>query len=493
MSVIRSLHGRLILTCGVLVTLALLAFGYSYIQEQERRERAFHVEVINHQAQTVLEAIKLGMCQSSLDSVSMMLRDQAINPDVEEIKLIDVEGKTVASASGRNLPSIAPLKEIDSVLQRESRLVSSDGKVLTILRPVMNSPQCQNCHAGTDGILAYLEISSSFDPSEGSNVGFLAVTVSMAVISVLLLSLVLWYLQRRFIQIPLSSLGGAIQTAMDGDVSARAVAIGDDEIARLAISFNQLVDRLDGAQRGLEAAHEKEMEHADRLATVGELASGIAHEIKNPLAGIYATIQLQLEGTALDGHDREIIEEMSIQVQRIDKAVRDLLSYACPTSPEFKKGDLNENVARCISFVTPLAEKQGTVISSELDPGVPAVFLDGVLLDQVFVNILMNALQALKNSGSIMVTSSYDEQQKMIRISLSDNGPGLPDNVREQIFKPFFTTKHRGSGLGLSICRKNIERHRGTLEVQSQTGVGTRFVIQLPVSLSFGELLSKAE
>jgi hypothetical protein len=467
-----------------------VAFGYSYIHEQKRREHSFHVDVINHQAQTILEAIKWGMCQNSLDSVSQVLANQALNPDIYEIKLIDASGKTVASASGLNLPPVVTLSVMDSVFERESNLISSDGEILSIVRPIANSQQCQGCHSGTEGILAYLEVDSRLDPSEVGNMGFLAMMVSLAVISMLLLALALWYLQRKFIQMPLRSLGGAIQVAMDGDMNARATAVGDDEIARLAHSFNQLVDRLDGAQRDLQTAHEKEMEHADRLANVGELASGIAHEIKNPLAGIYTTIQIQLEGTPLDSPEREIAEEMSIQVQRIDKAVRDLLSYACPPSPEFKKGNINDNLSRCVSFIRPLADKQNTNITSEIDLKIPTAFLDSTLLDQVFINVLMNALQALKNGGTIIVTSEYDPDGQMARISIADNGPGLPEGVAERIFRPFYTTKHRGSGLGLSISKKNIERHRGTMSVQSQSGVGTRFIILMPVNVSFGDLLS---
>jgi signal transduction histidine kinase len=281
----------------------------------------------------------------------------------------------------------------------------------------------------------------------------------------------------------------AIQRAKDGDLSVQVGVRGSDELGRLAANFNDLITRLGKAQDDLKSLHAKQMEDAERLATAGELASGLAHEIKNPLAGISSTIQVMRESQSGQPADPEILGEMAAQIKRIEKAVTDLLSYACPPQPEFKKGNVNDNIERCVTFVTAMADHQKTAIKVGRDGSIPEFWIDAALLEQVLINTLMNALQALREGGSISVTSEFDSGNRAAVITIADDGPGIPGDMVGKIFRPFFTTKHKGTGLGLTICRKNVARHRGSMTVDSKLGEGVRVTICLPVDTTFEELL----
>ncbi len=491
MNGIQSLHGRLIIASGIAVSLTLAAFGYIYVQQQNRALESFHIQVFSRRSQSIMEAFSAEMARGGMDSVRQILSHEVQDPNLADIKLINSQGRIVISTSGLEGPSNLNLAVLDTVFQKDSRYSHREGKVLSIVNPIGNSARCHRCHSSADRLLGYLEVSFRFDPSERSYTGLLSSTIGFAMLFVVLLSVTLWYLQHRFVRRPIARLKDAIQGAMDGDLSVRVDVSGSDEIGRLTASFNQLISRLDKAQKELKAFHDRKMEMAERLATAGELASGIAHEIKNPLAGISSTLQVKLESTPEDSPDREILTEMAVQVRRIDKAVRDLLSYACPPEPEFKTGDLNERIKRCTSFISPVAELQNTAIRIQLQGEIPELLLDATLLDQVLVNILMNALQALRTGGTILVTSEFEPTEQIAEVCIADNGPGLPDDLKDKVFRPFFTTKHKGSGLGLSICKKNVERHLGTIEVESELGAGTKFIIRLPVNTTFKQLLDQ--
>ena len=490
---IKSLHGKLIISGGIAVAFVLVVFSYLYIIEQNNRLINFHTEVFSRHTQSISESFAKEMARGGMDSVEHIIINEADDPDIADIKLLNSNGDIIIAASGLRGKWNYSTAFLDSVFQNESRYLHQERDLFAIVKAIGNTPQCYRCHPSSDKILGYLEVTFRFDPREMNYTGFIGLIVGIGIFFIILLSVSLWYLQHRFVRKPIGSLEYAIRQAMDGDLSVQADISGNDEIAHLSRSFNKLIFRLDNAQRELKIIYDQEMEKAERLATAGELASGIAHEIKNPLAGIVSTLHVMLEKTPESSDDREILVEMSNQVGRIEKAVKDLLSYACPPLPEFKRQAINENILHCISFVTPLADRQDVQIIPGLDEDIPSLLLDSGLFDQVLLNILMNALQAINGEGNIAITSGYILDEQSVRVCIIDNGPGIPEEMRKQIFRPFFTTKHKGSGLGLSICKKNIERHLGSIDVESKPGKGTKFIITLPVNITFDQLMDHRE
>lgn len=224
---------------------------------------------------------------------------------------------------------------------------------------------------------------------------------------------------------------------------------------------------------------EQELSRARNLAMLGELAATVAHEIKNPLAGIHGATQILIRESARDDPRREILERMETQIRRLDATVRDLLRFSKPETPKYEKKNLRDLVLSLVDAIREDPRFEHIIIHASGDLDVPAD-CDERLMYQVFQNLLENAHDAMEGRGSIYIHFERFSDRSIVLIR--DAGPGIPEANRERIFDPFFTTKSRGTGLGLAICRKNIEAHGGTISVENDPRGGAVFVVRLPRS-----------
>jgi signal transduction histidine kinase len=251
-----------------------------------------------------------------------------------------------------------------------------------------------------------------------------------------------------------------------------------DEIGQLQKNLSELVDELNRANQQIKEMHVSQMVRADQLANVGEMAASIAHEIRNPVAGVQGALEIIKSEIQHDEPRKEIIEEMQTQLKRVNKAITDLLSYARPSAPHFVISDLSNLTRKTASLLTRQTQEKKINLQILNVTEIPDIFIDEKLIQQVFFNIIMNAIDAVKEDGRIQIyLSSIDDR---VVIKFSNNGEAIPENKRESIFKPFFTTKHKGTGLGLAISKKIIEQHNGTIRLDTTLNTGTTFIIELP-------------
>ncbi|MFZ2949391.1 MAG: ATP-binding protein, partial [Desulfuromonadaceae bacterium] len=273
-----------------------------------------------------------------------------------------------------------------------------------------------------------------------------------------------------------------MQKVEQGDFAVRIAYEGKDEIGRLIESFNSMVDRLDVTQKELEQLHFQQLERADRLASIGEMAAGIAHEIKNPLAGISAAVTIIKDDMAADDPRGEILGEVVDQVKRLDKTVNDLLFFGKPSLPELTSVDINTILTTTLKFASQHRGGGNIERRIELQPDLPPVYADDKQMQQVFLNIVLNACQAMVSGGVLGITSSLvvRDDVEYVRVDISDTGSGIPPQILEKIFTPFYTTKAQGTGLGLPICSKLLKLHKGDIRVTSDNTAGTIFTVELP-------------
>jgi signal transduction histidine kinase len=230
---------------------------------------------------------------------------------------------------------------------------------------------------------------------------------------------------------------------------------------------------------------------AERLAAVGQLAAGVAHEIRNPLTAIRSTMQYLLRGLDPGEPKHQLVEELLSEVDRINSTVGGLLSLS--RSGELRKTeiDLLEPLGRAVQLVTARAAEQEVVIESDVGGGGHGghplwVLGDAGQLKQVFLNLLLNALQSMPGEGRITVTAALwpsvrgREEARWVQVRIADTGPGIPPEQLRRVFDPFYTTKHDGTGLGLAICHGIIEQHEGEIQMESEMGAGTTVLIRLP-------------
>jgi signal transduction histidine kinase len=218
---------------------------------------------------------------------------------------------------------------------------------------------------------------------------------------------------------------------------------------------------------------EEQTRRAERLAAVGELAAGVAHEIRNPLTIIKMIFE---SGAALNAKDIEIITE---ELERMRKNVTHLLKFAKPIDPNREMCDVNEGLENVLFLLTRLLDEKRIVLQRALDANLPKIYADPIQLRQVFLNLLMNSIEALPENGMIRVTS-VRPANGWIRIQIEDNGIGMPQQVKDKLFVPFTTTKPTGLGLGLSIVKRIIKGHKGKIRIESAENRGTTVEIDLP-------------
>lgn len=264
-----------------------------------------------------------------------------------------------------------------------------------------------------------------------------------------------------------------------------AVAEGRTRVVALAASKLPEADPPSALLVGRDMTHEREMHarlmESDRLAAVGELVAGVAHEVNNPLSSISAFAQLLLRDTGLTPSQRDAIEVIRAETTRASQVVKDLLAFARRSEPQRAPLDLNGVIARSLRMRQYQFSETSVRVETALENDLPAVMGDSRQLQQVCLNLLTNAIQAMSLAGGMLRVSSYVVDDR-VRLEVSDSGPGIPSAARAHIFEPFFTTKKEGegTGLGLSVSYGIVKAHGGTIEIVETGPGGTTFRVTLP-------------
>jgi signal transduction histidine kinase len=280
---------------------------------------------------------------------------------------------------------------------------------------------------------------------------------------------------------PLRRLVGAAERIREGELGVEVGIDRDDELGELSRTFDQMSRELEASTHQIHELHEQELRRAAQLASVGELSSGIVHEIKNPLVGVASGLDLLSDRLdEADLRSQRILGQIRDEIHRMEVALQDLLSYARPKEPRLVRATPEQLIERLITLVRPQAEAGGTSVRYSCESDLPPVEVDPDLLNQALINLALNGIQAMEPGGVLDISAS--RAGDTVRFSVSDTGTGIPQERLQDILKPFFTTKHQGTGLGLAITRGIVERHGGRLEVESEPGAGSTFTIVISVA-----------
>ena len=303
-------------------------------------------------------------------------------------------------------------------------------------------------------------------------------SLGMEIVFVGLLIATAWIVARDIVA-PLSRLVDATRRVGKGDLGVRVVVRQPDELGELERAFNEMASALADTTARVKELHQREIERASQLATVGELASGVAHEIKNPVVGVSHGLDLVRRRIGDDPVLLPIMDEMGRQLQRIQQTLQELLAFARPATPMLAPVSVNHVVERALRLVAPVAQQARVELNVSGDPSPQRLLADEDMLYQALVNVLMNAIEATTAGGAVTVLTRHADTEVFIEVL--DTGKGIPAEDLERVFKPFFTTRHTGTGLGLPISREIIQRHSGHLTLESREGEGTTVTIRLPI------------
>jgi signal transduction histidine kinase len=296
----------------------------------------------------------------------------------------------------------------------------------------------------------------------------------------ILLCFVLLSVLLVLVERPLEDLMETIARVRRGDLSARVMfAQRRDDIGQLGRQFNEMVEQLERNRYEIEELHRREMGRAEHLATLGELAAGLAHEIRNPLAGIAGVVDLMGKELPADSRSRTVLADVQNEILHIQNILNDLLSYARPRPPTFHPADLNITIEQAVMLARQQVRTRPVKVMFTPNPSLPPVAHDPALIQQVVLNLVLNGIQAIPREGAVDIALSCEDDHALI--SVKDNGKGISPDSLPKIFRPFFTTRKEGTGLGLSLANGIVQSHGGKIEATSSLGQGTQFRIHLPI------------
>ena len=489
----NSLFWKMSLTIGVVL---VVVFGISsYLTYRIQSEQALTAT----KTQAILltrglkNTIRIGMESGHTESLVSIFQTVGTLPGVEKLRVFNEEGKIRYSAKPAEVGHLTD--ELDYTVYRSPERSTPFQSEVTghrsfcMVDPIENEAKCRRCHPQDVEVLGVLDVCLSMEDTEKSIAFNRFLLLSSTGLAVILTSGIASILLKRFVSRPVAQLVKTMESVEAGKLDGRAEIRTGDELGRLGNSFNEMIRKLSDAQDELEKFHHRQLARADRLASLGEMAAGIAHEIKNPLAGIYGAAQVLANEFPEGDPKREIVGEMMTLLKRLDNTIKDLLNFARYTEPQLTKGNLNDVIDKVLFLVQQIPEGKRARIRREFDPGMPEIEMDQEQVKQVFLNLALNALQARPDSVTLTIRTHGEVPADVLDIryrsgyvmaTVSDDGPGIPPDKLGKIFQPFFTTKENGTGLGLSMTRKILDLHEGRITAGSGPGGGATFTVFLP-------------
>jgi len=321
---------------------------------------------------------------------------------------------------------------------------------------------------------------------------------SMAVICVILLLTILYFITSTIIQ-PLKKMVTATSQIAKGDLGHKVEVDLKDEIGQLALSFNKMTQELKLANDKLllwgktlekrveERTRElREMQdslvQSEKLASLGKMAAGVAHEINNPLTSILINTHLMMEKAGKDHPFLESLSMLEEETSRCSEIVKGMLEFSRQNPPRKMNEDVNDLINQCVKLLENQVAFQNIRIIRDLSPNLPQAMLDGNKIKQVFWNMMINAAEAMPSGGSLTIMSRLSEDKKNMEVVFEDTGQGIPKENINKLFDPFFSTKSSGTGLGLAVSYGIIRQHQGRIDVRSEPGQGAVFTVSLPAA-----------
>jgi two-component system NtrC family sensor kinase len=309
------------------------------------------------------------------------------------------------------------------------------------------------------------------------------VFLSIALIGVLV-STVLSYLLSRSISGPIKKLVMASKEVASGHLDTKVEITTTDELGKLAYTFNKMALALRERDDKLKEFTRSKIMESERLALIGQLSANVAHELNNPLQGIVTYSHLLLEELPQDDPAKDSLEKIVIQANRSRDIIRGLLDFSRQRKPDKTLCDVTNVLKGCVSLLEKQALFHNVQITSNLDEKLPLTVIDPSQIERVFINMIVNAADAMDGNGKLDLATRFDPIANCIEVEFTDTGHGIAKENLDKIFDPFFTTKDTGHGvgLGLAISFGIIKEHKGTISVESEVGKGTTFIVRLPVT-----------
>jgi len=535
----QTLKFKLVLYLTIALTVAMLLFTGAvafFLYNQIVGKVSDHVMQLS---EVISQSTRFAMLQNEPAYVDQIIHDVADEEKIERVRILSQDGRIthstftpeIGQTVDRNAEDCSRCHESEQPLKQVPRnertwtFRGPDGRLLLgSMEVIPNAPSCYNAachqHKKETSVLGVLDINYSIDEID-SNVRTSALEIAgFSLAFVALVSLAIGYFVHHMVYLPLRDLEDGAERLSAGNLDQPIPVRSDDEFGKLARSFNSMTDALRNSRaelrdfaRTLEQKVQQrtqelrraqaETMRGEKLASVGLLASGVAHELNNPLTGILTFSHLLRQKMPKDSSDAEDMDLVIRETKRCAAIIKRLLDFAREKPPEKKFNDINQIIEDTVRIVEQPASLRNIQITMDLDRTLPQIWIDADQIKQVIMNMIVNAQHAVEEKGSITISTRRAAEPRpspqsaeaiaMVEISIVDTGCGIPEQNLRRIFDPFFTSKvGKGTGLGLSVSHGIIEAHGGVIDVKSKVGEGSTFSIFLPLTPPAAATESKA-
>jgi two-component system, NtrC family, sensor kinase len=504
-----------LLTCSLVI---LFTGAYTFLSIQDQRDLL--IEEVIRSVSTLSDTIKLSCREDMLHYAPERLHQfvDTIGQQhaVQKVRIFNSLGRIIYSSDKPEMSKFVdkqaeqcykchaaekPLVRLDT--PERARIFSPGGgeRILGMINPIYNEPDCSNasCHVHPEGqkVLGVLDIDVSLQPIDAHIAAAGRNLLLKGTLSVVLLAFIIRVIMTYFLSRPLRELiKGTFRVAHE-DLDSKLPVRSEDELGIFASSFNNMTDELKKARSSLsqwgneleEIVEERtrdlklaqqQLVRSEKLASLGKLSAGIAHEINNPLTGILTFSQLLMEQFPPESNEHQDLKIILQETIRCRNIVRGLLEFARQTAPEKSSISVHGVLEEVLHIVSNHESFQNIKLEKSYCPDLPEIVADKDQIKQVFLNIVLNASEAMGGDGSIRIGTRWISEKSTVSVEFTDNGPGIKPENLDKLFDPFFTTKKMGTGLGLAVSYGIIKTHRGNIEASSRLGEGTTITVTLP-------------
>ncbi len=514
-----SLTGKLVVVLGALILVGSVVFWYTSIRADKKHLMDNAVAFISSFSEVMKRSVRDDMLHFNREDLQRTLESIGDAESIEKVRIMDgrgvifyssdkseIGGKIEISSpacTGCHNDPLSPQKTLAGGKQWAIYEGPAGHRVLSFVEPIYNEPDCFTaaCHAHSRSqrVLGILTTDYSLFPIDTIVTRQMRDTSIYMLLFIATCTAVLYLILWRFVLKPVTALSRGMEQVSSGDLKQKVRASSQDEIGRLARTFNAMTEELGAARQRLEnwtQTLEEEVQksreeiknaqgklvQAEKLAALGRLTADIAHEIRNPLTAL-GGFGRRLLKMAENNKEKEYADIVVAEVDRLEHILRDVLTFSREARVHFTREPLTESLKGTLASFSKLCEEQSIEVETNFGTSLP-VLIDRDQIRQAANNLVSNAIDAMPGGGTLRVETAEEEFNciKHVVVHVSDTGPGIPEKTLTLIFEPFYTTKKigHGTGLGLSISRKIIEEHGGFISARNRPGGGLTMSLHFP-------------
>jgi two-component system NtrC family sensor kinase len=495
---------KLIVAVGSVAFVIIGIFAYVTLKAQQKQLIGELRLSANQLSETVKSSTRYDMLLNQRESVHRIITTIGRQEGIQKVRIFNKEGAIIVSTDPADVGQMVDKKAeacyachaANQPLERlgipdRTRIFRPAGgdRILSIINPIYNEPSCwrSECHAHDPGkkVLGVVDISMSLRDVDREAQAIQNRLLLFGIVAIAAVSLMIYLLVNQIVLKPVHEIVAATRKVAAGDLNYKVALDKRDEIGQLASSFNEMTQKLSEAQR--------QIYQSQKLAAVGQLAAGVAHEINNPLTGVLSYSSFLLKRAQDKPEFKDDLEVIVRETKRCRGIVQGLLDFARQSPPEKHESDVGEIFERAIRIVQTQLDPLRVELKKDVRADLPKIYADANQIQQVLVNLLLNANDAMSAGGGTLTLSAQlapdhdaaSAHGEEIEIRVSDTGCGIASENLQKIFDPFFSTKGpKGTGLGLAVAWGIVEKHGGRIEVESEVGKGTTFRVLLPTGRS---------